>query len=49
MTYPRLWGLEKSRQEAERLVAEAKAELAVYGAAAVPLQAIADYITSRSH
>ncbi|MFN4066592.1 MAG: geranylgeranyl diphosphate synthase CrtE [Thermosynechococcus sp.] len=49
MTYPRLWGLEKSRQEAERLVAEAKAELAMYGAAALPLQAIADYITSRSH
>ncbi|URR35156.1 polyprenyl synthetase family protein [Thermosynechococcus sp. HN-54] len=49
MTYPRLWGLEKSRQEAERLVAAAKAELAVYGSAAVPLQAIADYITSRSH
>ncbi len=49
MTYPRLWGLEKSRQEAERLVTEAKAELAVYGEAAVPLQAIADYITARSH
>jgi len=49
MTYPRLWGLDKSRQEAERLVAEAKAELALYGEAAVPLQAIADYITARSH
>lgn len=49
MTYPRLWGLEKSRQEADRLVAEAKAELAIYGEAAVPLLAIADYITARTH
>jgi geranylgeranyl diphosphate synthase type II len=46
-TYPSLWGIPESRQQAQRLVDEAKAELAPYGAPAVPLMAIADFITAR--
>jgi geranylgeranyl diphosphate synthase, type II len=58
-TYPKLLGLEASRQRAEALVAEAKAALAPFGAAdaaeapaaagdaTAPLLALADYITSR--
>jgi geranylgeranyl diphosphate synthase type II len=52
-TYPKLLGLEESRQRAEALVAEAKAALAPYaggedgGLRAAPLLALADYITSR--
>ncbi len=48
-TYPSLWGIEESRQQAQKLVDEAKAELAPFGAPALPLQAIADYITARTH
>ncbi|MFQ6537471.1 MULTISPECIES: geranylgeranyl diphosphate synthase CrtE [Aphanothece] len=48
-TYPKLLGLEASRQRAEDLVAEAKAALAPFAAEgrAAPLLALADYITSR--
>ncbi|MFM9101959.1 MAG: polyprenyl synthetase family protein, partial [Cyanobium sp.] len=52
-TYPKLLGLEDSRQRAQALVAEAKAALAPYaggedgGLRAAPLLALADYITSR--
>jgi geranylgeranyl diphosphate synthase type II len=49
VTYPSLWGIDKSRQEAQNLVDEAKAALDCYGVAALPLQGIADYITARSH
>ncbi len=49
VTYPSLWGIEESRRQAKQLVAEAKAQLAVFGSKALPLLAIADYITSRSH
>lgn len=49
ITYPSLWGIEKSRQEAEGLVDAAKDELACYGERAIPLQAIAGYITARTH
>lgn len=49
ITYPSLWGIEKSRQEAQRLVDAAKEELACYGERAIPLQAIAGYITARTH
>lgn len=48
-TYPSIWGLEESRQQAKRLIDEAKAELAPFGEAAVPLMAIADFITARTH
>ena len=46
-TYPKLLGLEESRQRADALVAEAKAALAPWQASAAPLLALADYITSR--
>jgi geranylgeranyl diphosphate synthase type II len=52
-TYPKLLGLEESRQRADALVAEAKAALLPFaegedgGLRAAPLLALADYITSR--
>lgn len=48
-TYPSFWGIEESRKQAQQLIEQAKAEVAVYGEAALPLMAIADYITARSH
>ena len=47
VTYPSLWGIEASQQKAEELVAQAKAQLISYGDAALPLMALADYITAR--
>ena len=51
-TYPKLLGLEQSRQRAATMVAEAKQALAPWGDGAdggkvAPLLALADYITSR--
>jgi geranylgeranyl diphosphate synthase, type II len=46
-TYPSLWGIDESRRQAQQLVQEAKAMLADYGDKALPLMAIADYITER--
>ncbi|CAK6696654.1 farnesyl diphosphate synthase [Synechococcus sp. BA-124 BA4] len=46
-TYPKLLGLQESRQRADALVAEAKAALQPWEASARPLLALADYITSR--
>ncbi len=46
-TYPSLWGIPESQRQAQRLVEEAKAELAVYGEQAAPLMALADFITAR--
>ncbi|MEL6776306.1 MAG: polyprenyl synthetase family protein [Cyanobacteria bacterium J06597_16] len=48
-TYPRLWGLEASQQKATQLVDEAIAELSDFGARAMPLIAIAKYITARTY
>ena len=48
-TYPKLLGLDGSRQEAQRLVKEAKAALGGFGARAEPLLAIADYIVEREN
>lgn len=48
-TYPKLWGLEQSRLQAQKLVDEAKGELASFGEKARPLMALADFITSRTH
>ncbi|XHX77332.1 MAG: geranylgeranyl diphosphate synthase CrtE [Stenomitos frigidus ULC029] len=48
-TYPSLWGLEESKQQAQVLVQKAKAELADFGDRAKPLMAIADFITARTH
>jgi geranylgeranyl diphosphate synthase, type II len=46
-TYPSIWGIEESRQQAGQLIAEAKATLSDFGDKALPLMAIADYITAR--
>ncbi|MBM5815584.1 MAG: farnesyl diphosphate synthase [Cyanobacteriota bacterium] len=46
-TYPKLLGLEESRQRADALVGEAKGALAPWSERAQPLLALADYITSR--
>ncbi len=48
-TYPKLWGLEESKRQADRLVAEAKIMLTEFGDRAVPLQALANYITDRKN
>ncbi len=48
-TYPSLWGLDESKRQAQQLVDDAKAELNPFGDAALPLQALADYITSRTN
>lgn len=48
-TYPSIWGLEESRQQAQSLVQKAKAELADFGDRAKPLIAIADFIIARTH
>jgi geranylgeranyl diphosphate synthase, type II len=48
-TYPKLWGLEESKRQADRLVAEAKIILAEFGDRSRPLQALADYITDRKN
>lgn len=47
VTYPSLWGITTSQQKAEELVDVAKAELQSFGNAAIPLMALADYITAR--
>lgn len=49
VTYPSLWGIEASQQKAQELVEQAKAQLVSYGDAALPLMALADYITARKN
>lgn len=49
LTYPSLWGIEKSRLEAQNLVEAAKSEVSAWGEKALPLMAIADYITARTY
>jgi geranylgeranyl diphosphate synthase type II len=49
VTYPSLWGIEVSQQKAQDLVEQAKAQLVIYGDTALPLMAIADYITARKN
>ncbi|MCU0553136.1 MAG: polyprenyl synthetase family protein [Leptolyngbya sp. Prado105] len=48
-TYPRLLGMEESKRQAQQLVEQAKAEVAGFGEKALPLMAIADYITARKN
>jgi hypothetical protein len=48
-TYPKLMGLDGARQEARRLVVEAKAALNPFGPKAAALLAIADYIVEREN
>lgn len=46
-TYVKLLGLEQSKLEAGRIIAEAKAALARFGDKAIPLLHIADFIIAR--
>lgn len=48
-TYPKLLGIEESQRQAAALVTAAQEILNVYGVAAQPLQALADYITARKN
>jgi geranylgeranyl diphosphate synthase, type II len=48
-TYPRFWGIDESKRQANQLIAEAKAELQPFGRSAAPLLALADYITARKN
>ncbi|MBW4623126.1 MAG: polyprenyl synthetase family protein [Cyanosarcina radialis HA8281-LM2] len=48
-TFPSIWGLEESKAQAKKLVDDAKAELAAFKEAAIPLSALADFITNRTH
>jgi len=48
-TYPKLLGLERSKEVAQELVDEAKAALAEFGDAAAPLNGLADYIIARKN
>jgi geranylgeranyl diphosphate synthase, type II len=48
-TYPKLWGIEESRQQAQTLIDQAKSEVAGFGENAIPLMVLADYITARTH
>jgi geranylgeranyl diphosphate synthase, type II len=48
-TYPSLWGLAESEQQAKQLVADAKHALECFGEAVRPLVALADFIVDRRH
>jgi len=48
-TYPALHGLEASRRQAKMLIERAKQRLGGFGARAVPLQALADYVVERKN
>jgi geranylgeranyl diphosphate synthase type II len=48
-TYPSLWGIEESRQQAQQLIDSAIGELSGYDEAAEPLRAIAEYIVNRKN
>ncbi|AFY71721.1 farnesyl-diphosphate synthase [Thalassoporum mexicanum PCC 7367] len=49
VTYPSLWGIPTSQAKAQALVEEANAQLDPYGNAAMPLKAIANFITARNN
>jgi geranylgeranyl diphosphate synthase, type II len=49
VTYPSLWGIEESKNQAQQLITAAIAQLEPFGNKAIPLIAIAHYITSRTH
>lgn len=48
-TYPKLLGMDGAREEAQRLVAKAKAALEQFGDRATPLLALADFIIDRKN
>ena len=46
-TYPKLLGLEESRNRADALISEAKKALSPWHETSMPLLALADFITNR--
>ena len=48
-TWPAMYGLDQSVQDAERLIAEAFAQLAAYGERADRIKAVARYLVERKH
>ena len=48
-TWPAVFGVEQSRRDADRLIASAFDQLAVYGARAEGLRAVAQYLVERTH
>jgi geranylgeranyl diphosphate synthase type II len=48
-TWPAVFGIEASREHAQKLIAEAFAELAPYGSAAEGLKSVARYLVERTH
>ena len=48
-TYPSIWGIEASRNQAQTLIDEAIAELSTYPPQAEPLRAIAQFIVNRKN
>jgi geranylgeranyl diphosphate synthase type II len=48
-TWPAVYGIEQSRRDADQLIADAFAALEPFGAAAEPLKALAQYLTTRTH
>jgi geranylgeranyl diphosphate synthase, type II len=47
VTYPSLHGIDASRREARRLIERTKSRLSVFGARAVPVCALADFVVER--
>jgi len=48
-TWPAVYGLEQSRRDADRLIADAFAAVEPFGSAADPLKSLAQYLTTRTH
>ena len=48
-TWPAVYGLEKSQQDAERLITEAFAQLAPFGDKADALKSLASYLVERKN
>ena len=48
-TWPAVYGLDQSRRDADRLIADAFAAVEPFGSAADPLKSLAQYLTTRTH
>ncbi len=48
-TWPAVYGIERSRNDADALVADAFAAIEPFGSAADPLKSLAQYLTTRTH
>ena len=48
-TWPAVYGIERSRADADQLIADAFAAIEPFGAAAEPLKSLAQYLVDRTH